>query len=122
MTDPRQGLGRRGEALAGRHLESLGYSILVRNHRTRSGEIDLVAKDQDTLVFVEVRTKRGNTHGSPEESITASKKSHLTASAQQSLQQTDLIDTDWRIDLVAVELDSSGRLQRIEVLENAVEG
>jgi len=56
MTDPRQGLGRRGEALAGRHLESLGYSILVRNHRTRSGEINLVAKDQDTLVFAEVRT------------------------------------------------------------------
>ena len=122
MTDPRQGLGRRGEELAGRHLESLGYSILVRNHRTGSGEIDLVAKDQDTLVFVEVRTKRGNTHGSPEESITPSKKAHLIASAQEYLQQTNDTDADWRIDLVAVELDSRGRLLRVEVLENAVEG
>ena len=121
MTD-RQGLGRLGEELARRHLESLGYSILGKNHRTGSGEIDLVAKDESTLVFVEVRTKRGVAFGSPEESITPSKRAHLIATAQEYVGENDIGDGDWRIDLVAVELDSTGRLKRVEVVENAVEG
>ena len=121
MTD-RQGLGRMGEDLARRHLESLGYSILERNRRTKSGEIDLVAKDQSTLVFVEVRTKRGGAFGSPEESITTSKRARLIATAQEYVEENNIGDGDWRIDLVAVELDTAGRLERVEVVENAVEG
>lgn len=54
-TDPRQTLGRRGEQLAAEHLERLGFSIVVRNHRTRHGEIDIVAYDGHTLVFCEVK-------------------------------------------------------------------
>ena len=122
MTSPRQGLGRRGEELARSRLVSLGYAILGRNHRTKRGEIDLVAKHGATLVFVEVRTKRGGSFGSPEESITPSKRAHLIASAQEYVSTNEVSECDWRIDLVAVELDSSGRLQRIEVIENAVEG
>ena len=122
MTSPRQGLGRRGEELARRRLESLGYVIVGKNHRTKQGEIDLVAKHDGTLVFVEVRTKRGVSFGSPEESITPSKRAHLIASAQEYVSSNEVAESDWRIDLVAVEMDSSGRLQRIEVVENAVEG
>ena len=122
MTSPRQGLGRRGEELALNRLKSLGYAILAKNHRTPHGEIDLVAKHEGTLVFVEVRTKRGGSFGSPEESITPSKRAHLIASAQEYVSTNEVSECDWRIDLVAVELDSSGRLQRIEVIENAVEG
>ena len=122
MTSPRQGLGQRGEELARRRLESLGYAILGQNHRTKHGEIDLVARHQGTLLFVEVRTKRGGTFGSPEESITPSKRTRLIASAQEYLSSADLAECDWRIDLVAVEIDSSGRLRRIDVIENAVEG
>ena len=122
MTSPRQGLGRRGEELALNRLKSLGYAILAKNHRTPHGEIDLVAKHEGTLVFVEVRTKRGGSFGSPEESITPSKRAHLIASAQEYVSANEVSECDWRIDLVAVELDSSGRLQRIEVIENAVEG
>ena len=122
MTSPRQGLGRRGEELARRRLESLGYVIVGKNHRTKQGEIDLVAMHEGTLVFVEVRTKRGASFGSPEESITPSKRAHLIASAQEYVSSNEVAECDWRIDLVAVEMDSSGRLQRIEVVENAVEG
>ena len=122
MTSPRQGLGRRGEELARRRLESLDYTIHARNYRTKHGEIDLVAKHGGTLVFVEVRTKRGGSFGSPEESITQSKRAHLIASAQDYVSNNDMAECDWRIDLVAVELDSAGRLRRIEVIENAVEG
>ena len=122
MTSPRQGLGRRGEELARRRLESLGYVILGKNHRTKQGEIDLIAKHEGTLVFVEVRTKRGVSFGSPEESITPSKRTHLIASAQEYMDHEGLPECDWRIDLVAVEMDSAGRLRRIEVVENAVEG
>ena len=122
MTSPRQGLGRRGEELARRRLESLGYVIVGKNHRTKQGEIDLVAKHEGTLVFVEVRTKRGVSFGSPEESITPSKRAHLIASAQEYMDHEGLPECDWRIDLVAVEMDSAGRLRRIEVVENAVEG
>ena len=122
MTSPRQGLGRRGEELARHRLVSLGYVIVGKNHRTPHGEIDLVAKHDGTLVFVEVRTKRGMSFGSPEESITPSKRARLIASAQAYVDSANVAECHWRIDLVAVEMDSSGRLRRIEVIENAVEG
>ena len=108
--------------MARRRLEALGYVIIGQNHRTKHGEIDLVAKDDGTLVFVEVRTKRGASFGSPEESITPSKRARLIASAQAYMDSADLAECHWRIDLVAVELDSSGRLRRVDVIENAVEG
>src|SRR3954469_12502612 len=59
-TDPRHHLGRLGERLAAHHLERLGYEVVARNHRTRHGELDLVAVDRDALVFVEVKTRRGS--------------------------------------------------------------
>ena len=58
MTDVRQTAGRRGEDLAAEHLERLGFQVLARNHRTRFGELDLVAYDGETLVFAEVKTRR----------------------------------------------------------------
>jgi putative endonuclease len=60
--DPRHALGHRGEELAAAHLERLGYSILGRNERTRHGEIDLIAFDNHTLVFAEVKTRRVSAH------------------------------------------------------------
>ena len=121
MTGRRQALGRRGELLARRHLEASGYVILENNYRTAGGEIDLVTKRDGALVFVEVRTKKGGAFGSPEESITPAKRSHLVAAAQEYMQETDVEGADWRIDVVALEMDSRGRLVRLDVIENAVE-
>ena len=121
MSDARQQLGRRGEEVARRDLEIRGYSILQANYRAAGGEIDLVTEKDGALVFVEVRTRTGAAIGSPEESVTPRKRSHLVAAAQEYLQAHQAEDREWRIDLVAIELGPHGTLRRMEVLENAVE-
>ena len=121
VMDDRQRLGKRGEELARSHLASRGYKILETNYRTRSGEIDLIAERDATLVFVEVKARRGAALGLPEESITPGKRSHLVAAAQEYLQAADAGDVEWRIDLVALELDRGGKVLRLRVTENAVE-
>ena len=121
MTGQRQGLGRRGEQLAKRDLETNGYVIRETNYRTKHGEIDLVAEKDGVLVFTEVRTRRGPGFGSPEESVTAEKRLRLAACAEDYLQTANVGEVEWRIDVVAIELDTRGRLIRLDVLENAVE-
>ena len=122
MSTPRIRLGQIGEGLARRHLESRGYAIVAANVRNTSGEIDLVAEHKGAIVFVEVRTRRGAGTGSPEESITARKRSRMTATAQEYLQAHGSEEREWRIDVVAVEIGHDGRLRRIDIVENAVEG
>jgi putative endonuclease len=117
----RRGLGRHGEELAARHLAGLGYEILERNWRCGAGELDLVARDGDWLAFVEVRTRRGQDMGSPEESVTLAKQARLVALAETYVQEHDW-PGPWRIDVVAVEMDTRGRLQRLDHYENAVTG
>lgn len=122
--DPRRSLGAAGEALARRHLEERGLRIIASNYRTRRGEIDLVAADGDTLAFVEVKLKRGQGFGTPEEALTLAKRRKLVASAFAYLAEHGLDDdmTPWRIDLVAIELDRTGKLLRIDHYPNAVTG
>ncbi|MCL4804730.1 MAG: YraN family protein [Anaerolineae bacterium] len=121
-TDSRRRLGAWGEKVAAVHLEAAGYLIVERNWRCREGEIDLVAQDGDIVVFVEVKTRRGRDFGAPEEALTPHKAQKLTQLGQQYMAAHDLDDVDWRIDLVAVELDADGRLLRCEHIPNAVFG
>lgn len=118
----RRRLGAAGEELAARELARRGYVIRERNWRCAAGEVDLVAELDGALVFVEVKTRRGNQFGAPEESITSAKRTHLIAAAQTYLQEHQWQDCAWRIDVVAIELGPQGRLRRIEVIESAVEG
>ncbi len=120
MTKTRQALGKRGEDLAAEKLSAAGFEIVARNYRCPWGELDLVTRQGDLWVFVEVRTRRGRRFGTPEESITPRKKTHLIQAAQTYLQANELADVDWRIDVVAVELDPKGTLLRVDILENAV--
>lgn len=119
--DDRRGLGRRGEELAARHLTARGYQIVARNWRCEAGELDLVALDGDCLAFVEVRARRGGALGSPEESVTPAKQSRLIALAEAYVQAHDW-PGEWRIDVVAVEMDGRGRVLRVDHYENAVTG
>lgn len=114
-------LGRLGETIAAEALEGAGLRIVARNARFAEGEIDLVATEGDTLVFVEVRTRRGDSFGSPEESLTARKRERLARAAQRYLHEHGHDAVDWRIDLVAVELDADGRLRRLAHLRAVVE-
>lgn len=121
MTHSRKKLGNWGESLAATHLQAHGYTILTRNWRCPRGEIDLIAQTDQTLVFVEVKTRRGRAMGSPEEALTPHKVKKLLQLAQTYLYENDLDDdTDWRIDLVAIELDPQGKLNRCEHIPNII--
>jgi putative endonuclease len=121
MSDERQRLGVWGESVAALHLEAKGYHIVARNWRCAQGEIDLIAQAGEELLFVEVKTRRGKEMGSPEEALTPAKQKKLMKLAQIYVAENDL-DVDWRIDLVAVELDKSGKLLRCDHIPNAVLG
>ncbi|MCH8199591.1 MAG: YraN family protein [Chloroflexi bacterium] len=108
MPSARSNLGTRGEALAADYLERLGMCIAARNYRSRYGEVDLVAHDGDTLVFVEVKTRRTNSYGTPEESITPRKLDRLAKTAARYLQEHGLEQRPWRVDLVAIKLGKDG--------------
>jgi putative endonuclease len=116
----RQELGAAGEKLARDFLKKKGYKILETNYRCREGEIDIVARKKDCLIFVEVRTKASAGFGSPEESITFAKKEKLIASALTYMSKHQGLPESWRIDFVAVELDKNGKAKRIELIENAI--
>ena len=120
MSDGRRRLGAFGERLAAAHLEAKGYRIRARNYRCREGEIDIVAQDGQTLVFVEVRTRRGDALGGPAESVTAVKQSRLVTAATAYVQALADPPPDQRIDVVAVQLSPDGRLLAIDHIEGAV--
>ncbi len=121
-TGARQRLGRWGENVAAVHLEAGGLTIVERNWRRAGGEIDLVARDGETVVFVEVKTRRGRNFGAPEEALTPRKAEQLVSLGQQYMADHELDDINWRIDLVCVELDQAGRLLRCEHTPCAVLG
>jgi putative endonuclease len=116
----RQELGAIGEKLARDFLKKKGYKILDTNYRCREGELDIIARKKDCLVFIEVRTKTSAGFGSPEESVTSSKKEKIISSALAYLSEHQDLPESWRIDFVAVELDRDGKATRIEVIENAI--
>ncbi len=116
----RRETGILGEKLARDFLKKRGYRIIETNYHCPHGEIDIVARKKDTLVFIEVRTKKSLEFGSPEESITPIKKERIRTTALHYLQTHDNVPLMWRIDMVAIELDQEGKSSRIDILENAV--
>lgn len=118
--DLRHVLGRTGERLAAEHLERRGFAILARNHRTRWGEIDLVACDGRRIVFCEVKTRRQSSSG-PFDGLRADQCRRLRRMATEWLATT----TDrprvpeLRFDAIGVTIDARGRLVSLEHLENA---
>jgi len=116
----RRDTGILGEKLAKDFLEKQGYHILQTNYRCPEGEIDIIARHKDYLVFIEVRAKRSLEFGSPEESITQTKMERLITVAYHYQQDHDNLPPLWRIDVVAIELDQKGKPLRIELIENAV--
>ncbi len=119
-TDLRQLLGRQGERLAAEHLERLGYQVVARRHRTRFGEIDLVAADDTTLVFCEVKTRREGS-GTPWDALTPAKQAQVRRMAAAWLVEAaerPRVD-DLRFDAIGVVVDAHGRLVSLDHLEAA---
>jgi len=116
----RKALGELGERWARECLKKKGYLIRETNYRCREGEVDIIAEHENCLVFVEVRTRTGSAFGTPEESVTVAKQEKLVSVAMSYLQTHDDLPPEWRIDVVAIEVGSNGRVTRTEVIQNAV--
>jgi putative endonuclease len=120
MTDVRHAAGQQGEDLAAQHFERLGFEVLARNHRTRFGELDLVVFDGETLVFVEVKTRRSGSR-EPWESLHDRKRSKVRRMALAWLTESNdrPFGAQLRFDGVAVLMDAAGDLVRLDHLEAA---
>jgi putative endonuclease len=115
----RKEMGDLGEALAGKILEHKGYVILDRNFRTRYGEVDLVAKEGEVLVFVEVKARSSLNYGSGAEALTKMKQQRLIRAALHYLFCRGWQNCPCRFDLLELSLDPEGKLLSYELLQNA---
>jgi len=113
--------GNAGERLAASYLRKKGYRVTGRNYRTIFGEIDIVTRLGDLMVFVEVKTRVTSSLGPPYLSITRVKERHMIKSALFYLKAHRLMDARWRIDIISIKLDYARRVESIELIENAVE-
>ncbi|OGE19646.1 YraN family protein [Candidatus Daviesbacteria bacterium RIFCSPLOWO2_02_FULL_41_8] len=111
-------VGNSGEETACRYLQKQGYKILGRNYRIRGGEIDIVAKDKEALVFVEVKTRWSHEYGSPAESMTPWKIKFLLKTAKFYVQKIGWGNREYRLDFVGVDFAGSGDNPKIELIKN----
>lgn len=116
----RPSLGDRGEEAAARHLQALGYVVLERRYRTRAGEIDLIARDGDTLVFVEVKARSSLACGRPSEAIDWRKRGRIARAASLYLARRGGCESPCRFDVVEV-LEEPGSAPRVRLIRNAFE-
>ena len=110
-------LGQIGEKSAQKHLKALGYKIIEVNKTTPFGEIDIIAKDGDYTVFVEVKTRRSEDYGEPSEAVGYFKKKHLINSARYYISENKLADTPVRFDVIEILIEQKW----INHIENAFE-
>ena len=117
MSDRRIALGKTGEDLACRELERRGYAIVARRHRRRGGELDIIARDGATLVFVEVKARDGREFGEAGEAVTGFKRRRITRLALDYMMRHHLSDCPCRFDVVAIHFEA-GR-PTVEVFQGA---
>jgi putative endonuclease len=113
----KQQLGKSGEDLAVSFLKKNGFEILNRNYRYGHKEIDIIGKDKNTIVFIEVKTGRSKNFGSPQEWVTLRKQKSMIEVALDFIQRNDLRDFDFRFDVVAINFERGNT--KIEHIRNA---
>ncbi|NLS44397.1 MAG: YraN family protein [Firmicutes bacterium] len=121
MTLHNREIGLYGENIAAEYLKISGLSILCRNYRSRCGEIDLIAKDGDTIVFVEVKTRRSLKFGEATEQITGVKQRKIMAVANEYLSKTGCLGYNGRFDVLAVRVLPGGGI-KIKWIKSAFDG
>ncbi|UCF55854.1 MAG: YraN family protein [Deltaproteobacteria bacterium] len=119
MTKERLDLGKRGEELALKKVKRLGYKCVTRNYRCPLGEVDLVAKDGDCLVFIEIKTRKGKSLGYAKEAIDGRKRRQLSKVALAYMKSNNCCEVKSRFDVVAINLKDDE--EEIEVIQNAFE-
>lgn len=118
-TDHQVVLGKSGENYACWELERAGYEILERRYRTRMGEIDIVARDGETLVFIEVKARRSGRFGPPAEAVGPQKRQKLMQMASSYIFAGRLGNARCRFDVVAVTFGAGERLPKVEIFKSA---
>ncbi len=113
-------LGAKGEEAALRFLKGNGYKILRHNYKTRLGEIDIIARDQDTLVFIEVKTRRSERFGLPAEAVRKDKQRQISKAALLFIKENNLFDEKARFDVVSVLYTGEGAA-KVDLIKNAFE-
>jgi putative endonuclease len=117
---PRLELGERGEDAAARFLRRHGYKILVRRFKSRAGEVDIICRHKDWLVFVEVKTRKSDNYGTPSEAVTREKQRHMSRVALDYLRLLDNPQVHWRFDIVEVLMqDGAKKPDDIRLIQNA---
>lgn len=115
-----QELGKFGEKIAREFLEKKNYQIITQNYKNYFGEIDLIAKDSNFFVFIEVKTRLKNTFGRPEESINRQKQKKLIRISNQYLLENKIEEENYRIDCLAIEIDETKKRAVIRHIKDAV--
>jgi putative endonuclease len=119
MTEERLKLGRLGEQLAFEKIKRLGYKCIEKNYRCSLGEIDLIAKDGDCLVFIEIKTRKGRTLGYAKEAITPRKIRQISKAALAYMKSNNCCDAKSRFDVIAINI--LGDREEMEVIKDAFE-
>ena len=112
-------LGKKGEEIALRFLKKNGYHIIEKNYVCKMGEMDIIAKEKDTLVFIEVKTRTSTTFGPPQLAVNSSKQRQLSKVALYFLKEKGIEDVKARFDVVAILLGAKG--EEIELIRDAFE-
>jgi putative endonuclease len=119
MTQARIALGKTGEDLACEELERRGYAIIARRYRRRGGELDIIARDGQTIVFVEVKARGGRAFGAACEAVTANKRRTITRLALDYLMRHRLTQRACRFDVVSIQFEAGAPV--IDVFQSAFE-
>ena len=119
MLNKQQTFGKKSESIAAIYLKKNGYKILEQNYRTKFGEIDIIAKDKDTLVFVEVKARNSNRFGNPKWAVTSKKQKKISMLALFYIKSTKQKNVKARFDVVAI--TSTKDKPSIEIIKNAFE-
>jgi putative endonuclease len=119
MLNKYQKIGQKGEYIAARFLKKKGYKIITKNYHTKLGEIDIIAKDKDTIAFIEVKTRTSEKRGNPKSAVTLKKQQTISKVALHYLKETHQSEAKARFDVVAIQ--SSANNDAIELIKNAFE-
>jgi len=117
LTRERLELGKFGEDLAFKKIKHLGYKNIIRNYRCPLGEVDLIAKDGNTLAFIEIKTRKGKSIGYAKEAVNAKKRRQLSKVALTYLKSNDCYGAKARFDVIAISIERDK--PQIEVIKNA---
>ena len=119
MLNKHQQYGIAAETAAAKYLKKKGNKIIERNFKTKFGEIDIIAKDKDTIAFIEVKARKNQNFGSPKESITYTKKKKLSKSALFYLKNSKQMNVKARFDVAVIKSFTDSENLDIELIKNA---